>query len=402
MSISQNFPNTRPSLVLDFANSKKLDSRITFTRGSTGTYMDDNGLVRTAGINQPRFDHDPVTGDSLGLLIEEARTNLISYSQDFTNALWQTGSNRATCDATTGIDDPSGGTTASRWSSGTSVSQELIYRQTGTSTGVLTGQTCTKSIWIRRVSNNGTVSLFIGDNVGVSVNSQLDSVPVGTWVRCSITRTIVGNNGDTRNYIAVYPGTDGQPTTIDIWGDQVEIGSFPTSYIPTVASTVTRSADSALMIETNFSSWYNQTEGTYITSARYDGTPRLALDNRTVFNVMSGLGAIYWNAFWEANNRAVFIVEDPPGTYHAVLSSGDTISIGQTRKTASVYKTNDFAFTANGNVPSTDTSGAITSTAIRLCIGNLNLYYWHLNGRIGKIAYYPVRLSNDELQTLTK
>ena len=138
MSISQNFPAISPTLNLNFARSKKLDPRITFTRTSSATRTNAQGLIEVVSADTPRFDHsyNSSTGsvNSLGLLIEESRTNLISYSQDFTNALWQTANNRATCDATTGIDDPSGGTTASRWSSGTSAGQELIYRTTGTST----------------------------------------------------------------------------------------------------------------------------------------------------------------------------------------------------------------------------------------------------------------------------
>jgi len=70
MAISQNFPNTRPSLNLNFARSKKLDPRITFTRSSTATYVDEDGLIKSAATNTPRFEHDPTTGDCLGLLIE--------------------------------------------------------------------------------------------------------------------------------------------------------------------------------------------------------------------------------------------------------------------------------------------------------------------------------------------
>jgi hypothetical protein len=86
---SQNtdFPNVRPSLDLRFALAKKLDPRITFTRGSTGTYFGSDGLMRTAGVNEPRFDHDPITGQSLGLLIEESRTNNV-FASDRVDASW--------------------------------------------------------------------------------------------------------------------------------------------------------------------------------------------------------------------------------------------------------------------------------------------------------------------------
>ena len=402
MSISQNFPAISPTLNLNFARSKKLDPRITFTRTSSATRTNAQGLIEVVSANTPRFDHsyNSSTGsvNSLGLLIEESRTNLISYSQDFTNALWQTAINRATCDATTGIDDPSGGTTASRWSSGASPTQELIYRQTGTA---LTGLTCTKSIWIRRVSNNGTVSFFIGDNVGVSVNSQLDSVPVGTWVRCSVTRTIVGNSGDTRNYIAVYPGTDGQPTTIDIWGDQVEAGAFPTSYIPTVASTVTRSADNASMTGTNFSSWYNSTEGTLFAAARINALggsnyPGIVyVDDGTVSNCIG----FYIN---DAGSDTIGAEAYISNVAQYGLSSSATTA-NQLNKVISAYKVNDFAATFNigSNTVQTDTSGSVP-TVNRLIIGLLRGSNAPLNGTVAQFLYYPRRLTNSQLQNLTK
>ena len=125
IEVTADYPTIKPSLNLNFARSRSLDPRITFTRASTATYVGRDGLIKTAGEDEARFDHDPDTLESLGLLLEESRTNLITYSQDFTNIVWQSANNRATCDNTTGIDDPSGGTTASRWSSGTASNQEL-------------------------------------------------------------------------------------------------------------------------------------------------------------------------------------------------------------------------------------------------------------------------------------
>ena len=77
------YPTIRPTLDLNFAATKTLDRRITFTRDSLGTYTDELGIVRTVSNNTPRFDHDPTTGESLGLLIEESRTNLVPDSTTY-------------------------------------------------------------------------------------------------------------------------------------------------------------------------------------------------------------------------------------------------------------------------------------------------------------------------------
>jgi len=73
-------PVASPTLNLDFANSQELDPRITFTRGSIGTFVNKNGLIETAPANVPRFDYDPISGECRGLLIEEQRTNLVTNS----------------------------------------------------------------------------------------------------------------------------------------------------------------------------------------------------------------------------------------------------------------------------------------------------------------------------------
>ena len=81
LEVTQEYPSIRPTLDLNFAATKTLDRRITFTRDSVGTYTDDMGILKYASNNTPRFDHDFRTGESLGLLIEESSTNLSRYSE---------------------------------------------------------------------------------------------------------------------------------------------------------------------------------------------------------------------------------------------------------------------------------------------------------------------------------
>ncbi len=83
MSISQNFPNTRPSLSINFARSQRLDPRITFARTTSGTRVGPDGYIEVIPADQPRFDFDPVTGECLGLLIEEQRVNRCTQSVNF-------------------------------------------------------------------------------------------------------------------------------------------------------------------------------------------------------------------------------------------------------------------------------------------------------------------------------
>jgi hypothetical protein len=80
LNVASTRASIRPTLLLDFASTKKLDSRVTFTRSSTATVINELGVLQVVASGVPRFDHDPVTGESLGLLMEESRTNLLLNS----------------------------------------------------------------------------------------------------------------------------------------------------------------------------------------------------------------------------------------------------------------------------------------------------------------------------------
>ena len=82
------YPTIMPAITLDFQNSQQLDPRVTFSRSSGGSYINSAGLIASAADHEARFDHDPVTGECLGLLVEESRTNLIEYIEDFAQTYW--------------------------------------------------------------------------------------------------------------------------------------------------------------------------------------------------------------------------------------------------------------------------------------------------------------------------
>ena len=306
MTIKALFPTVRPTLNLDFAKTKALDPRITFTRASTGTFVGVDGLIQTAATDVSRFDHNPTTGESLGLLVEEARTNLLLNSA----------------------------TLSTQSATVTAVPTTLSFYGTGTVT--LTG-----------VSTAGPL---VG--TGASNRVSLTFTPTAG----SLTLTVSGS----------------------VTNAQLEAGAFPTSYIPTVASTATRAADVASITGTNFSSWYNNTEGTFVTDAIL------------AFTQDAGNPFTFGGVFYTT------VVDAVRTLGNATIMSGLSNSLTSFSKTAVALKSGNFAIGRGGNITassSTVYTPTGTQWAINSSLGSLAV--------IKRLAYYPVRLPNAQLQALT-
>ena len=416
MSISQNFPDEGPSLNLNFASSRILDPRITFTRTSTGTYLSNNGLVTIASANTPRFDHsyNGSNVQSLGLLIEESRTNLVTYSEQFDNAVYSNPASGNTITANT-ITAPDGTTSADLVSNvGQGVSLvEYVATVSASSTtdyyATIYAKKGTASYFTFNCYYNGNTEDNVSFNFDTGVVSNVPYTGeyifqnVGNgWYRCGFRMTRDSTGIRTQLRFRFWESGRGLTSgNTYFWGAQLEAGAFPTSYIPTVASTVTRSADNASMTGTNFSSWYNSTEGSVITNIKYDGAPVSGVTNRTgyvLYNVTNGQMRQIW---WETSNTGAIIGENPPGSYVIVTNVAQTITQGSTNKIATAYKLNDFAITQNGGTIATDTSGTPPVTT-SLFIGSYIGVTDYLNGRVAQLLYYPKRLTNSQLQNLTK
>jgi hypothetical protein len=245
MTIKALYPNVRPTLNLDFAKTKALDPRITFTRASTATFVGADGLIKTAASGAARFDHNPTTGESLGLLVEEARTNLVRPSTSFNSGNWVNyGTGTVTANAATA---PDGTNTAAliNYIDGEG-RQAQIFSPT-----VAVGVTYTYSVYVK-AGTSSQCNLFIQDGTGATgegVRSISSGQNVGNgWYRHKITRTIVSLFNDK---IFLYVNCSGG--TFYAWGAQLEAGAFPTSYIPTTGATVTRAADVATLANTGSS-----------------------------------------------------------------------------------------------------------------------------------------------------
>jgi hypothetical protein len=406
------------TLALDFTSGNQtLDPRITFTRATTATFTGSNGLIQTAAIDAPRFDYNPTTLAPLGLLIEEQRTNLLTYSEQFDNAAWTKTRSSITADATT---SPDGTVDADKLVEDTDNNSHHV----GVNFSFTSGTTYTISVYAKAAERPslqialtnpafgstviGAFDLLNGLSTGSGGTGRSQTItPIGNqWYRCSLTISATATaTSAVRFYIAstysaasVSSYTGDGTSGIYIWGAQLEAGAFPTSYIPTVASQVTRSADVAVMTGTNFSDWYNQAEGTiygeYVGINNVSGGTRRLLE----IGVVNATTDRFVCGYSQTNNTRFLVVAS--GTAQADVTV-NTIQ-GSLVRFAGVYAANNFQTVTNGVLSTADTSGTVPVVS-SLFIGSdqTSVANTVLNGHIRQIAYYPRRLANSELQAIT-
>jgi hypothetical protein len=155
------------------------------------------------------------------------------------------------------------------------------------------------------------------------------------------------------------------------------------------------------MTGTNFSSWYNATEGTLY--AEWNSVGSLS-DNRIVYALSDGTfnNVNYLTAATAgASNQSVSTIRSSNTSQAGIVVAGAYTNYAY-RKTAAVYKVNDFAISGDGGAVAVDTSGLLPVGLDRLALGTSWIATTNfLGGHIRKIAYYPRRLANSELQAIT-
>ena len=395
------YTGTNKQFYLWGAQLEQRSSATAYTPTTTQSITLYQPALQTAASGVARFDHDPVTQESLGLLIEEQRTNLFTYSEEFDDAAWTklgatiTANTVVAPDGTLTMDKlvPATGSASSIYRANAIVGAKTLscYMKTG-------GKTVGTLGWSG--NSNGAyfdLSSGLATTFGSGTTASMVSVGNGVYL-CSISFTYA--SGNQNHFIGVSDSVGFHAVTGDgysgiyIWGAQLEAGAFPTSYIPTVASQVTRSADSASMTGANFSEWYRADEGTvYTDSITYGGNGPIAyltdntLNNLHQINANFG-GSYQFTAYVVTNGVNVVNFNSTPLTY------GTNFKIGYG------FKTNDFGASVNGASVSTDTSGTLPIVN-RLDIGRRFDGSYVASAVIKKIAYYPARLTNTQLQALT-
>jgi hypothetical protein len=408
------------SLDLRFAESKSLvdavsgQNLITFTRASNGAVVNSAGQIEIVAANVPRFDHDPVTLESLGLLVEEQRTNLLFRSEEFDNAVWAIARCSVTANSTS---SPSGATTADTVVEDSSNNTHRVIQSSIT---VLSGAVVTYSLYFR-FDGRSQISLYVDSGDGAtafaayfSASGFLASEVAGTgtftsstfaslangWYRASITG-VVGTATSIRASVflasggsRIYQGDSRNALTI--WGAQLEVGAFPTSYIPTTGTAATRTADVVSITGANFSSWYRQNEGTvFAESSSFSNLSGSRVVSAIDDGSMSNRFQITFASGYTPNFAAV-----STGTVSADLYASAPAQ-GFNTRFCTTYGVNDFVLSSNGGNSVTDTSGALPISVSTARLGVFQNNTGYLNGTIRRLTYWPQRLPNSTLQNIT-
>lgn len=407
-----------PRMALDFTTAS-LDSRVTFTRAAnTATVVNSSGYVAPINADLPRFDFNPVTLACKGLLIEEQRTNLLLQSQTF-QTTWALTQCTVSADAVNGPDNlltadkiiPNSGQTIGNTNASVLVRQDI--------TKAASPITYTYTLFAKASEFNG-IRLFVRDNA-VSANFAVASFSLvdgsvavaastgGTFTNASAPAGAAYANGFYRFQLTFTTGTEttirvlaipsnstqtsGDGTKgIFIWGAQLEVASFATSYIPTVASQVTRNADVATMTGANFSDWWYATEGSAVVEvipiAIIGTKPAIQFDDATANELITLRGVVA--------DPQLFIVDG--GATQGTLDAG-TLVANTTYKLGGAWKASSFATAINGGAAITQASGTLpTVTQARLGSDGSN----YLSGHLQTIRYWPQRIINAEVQAFSK
>jgi hypothetical protein len=421
----------RPTFSRDFAGEKTLNNgtgpAIAFTRASDATYFDADGVLQTATSDTPRFDHSG--GSSLGLLIEEARTNSIRNAQAGGAVVgapgtmptnWTAGvvpgitAEVVATNSTGGlnyVDVKYSGTN----SSGSAVFPGIIF-EPATQVVASASQTWTGSFYAAIVAGGATgisairADVYENTAAGVFVTNGNTAITLGsTLARYSHTRTLTDATTARVNgrLFLVVDGSATIDITLRIAAPQLEQGAFPTSYIPTTTAAVTREADSAVV--TPISSFYNVSEGTLFAEIqRYATAPS------------SFTGALSFSTGSDSVSDEIYLSQANSPTnvstlaFLGVSATGETsrnpttsagLTMGQVTLLGAAVKSGDFYVvgkSSGGSQVSASDSGAhVLIAATKMRLGRRANNTTSLNGHIRKIAYWPRRLSNALLQSLT-
>jgi hypothetical protein len=371
--------------------------------------------TRFAGITQdggsasniPRLDY--TNGSCPSILVEPQRTNVYLNSDNFLASDGISG-----CAITSDVEiSPDGNMNADKMQGDGSASTfQLFNNITIASSTIYTFSLFAKagntnfvelSCTNMDIDTNAVFDLSLGTITLTGASSSPTITNYGNgWYRCSI--QMVAQTTDLSGRFRVYVPADGSGgawadsngKNLFLYGRQLEAGSNATSYIPTVASAVTRNAD--LISKTGISDLIGQTEGTMYAEVNLTTQTESVLFRRII---MISNGDESTSSYLRINSSNIIQFVSFNGTAQCVITS--LSSFNGTIKVAAAYKENDFVLYINGVLQGSDNLGTIPASRSILRIGNSDalITQHNLNDRINSAILWKERLSNETLAQLT-
>lgn len=382
-------------------------SLITFVRGTLGSRFNSSGVLEMIPVNQPRFDYDPLTSQALGLLIEEARTNLGVQSNSSstltptratyvdTGQLFIDGVSafRLLREDSTSANSHFGTPAASTLAANTTYTASYYVKASGRTKFKL--QPVNASGWAS--ASEVTYDLLAETAVaGAGVSGTIKKTHGSGIYRVTYTNTV----GAAAISASVYPmlldsagnasySGDGA-SGIHIGGYQIEAGAFETSHIPTTTTAVARAADVASV--NTMSPWYNSAEGTLFLWA----TERRATTNGSFTLSLGSDGTNYFGLGYT-------VPAGPQGTsYLRKAGAGAAISDPPSgrQKIGLAWSGTSCSLATDGAMRGNATHAGIPDVT-GLYIGRGHFGLATTTCYIRKVRYYPRRLSDADLLNLT-
>ena len=382
--------------------------RFAVTRSTVKWVLGANGLLQEIPANTPAFEYN-TDGTYRGLLVEPAGTNLLTYSAQFDDASWTKTDITITPDNTTSPDGTVNADLMTQGTAGTGIIQKNYT--------VSSGATATESIYVKSIDvpwlrlrllnganvtdawfdiQNGVVGSTAVTGTAVNNGLSIQALPNG-WYRCSITGSIPSVT--TYAFQILFVTANSGATRVAngqcyLYGAQAETGSVATSYIPTVASTQTRTADSVTL--TGASSLIGQQEGTIY--FELDFTAGSALIKDAIY-LRNSTSTDFVRIVTAVSNAIVVGTRRAGSSNNLITSAAQTSGV---KKVAFAYSEADYALYINGVQAGTSTTATVlpSVTMTEVILGNAVINN-HLNDRIRSVALFPTRIPNATLAALT-
>ncbi len=396
------------------------DGDFTFSRGSNATRVNKDGFIETVTGDTPRLDYSDSSCPSL--LLEPQRTNLITYSEDFTNAIWTNTSSSTSVNPTADL-SPNGNLTGNEFNEGTSSSVRGVFEDISVSAN----QSHTLSVFVKKgtsnlfrivIAENGDALNWVALQVDLSdnslttdngsnnsftdISSSISDSDYNGYYRLTLTAkhtTVTSLRllfNMTQSAILHYQGYGrsdytGTNKTVFVWGCQLESNaSYPTSYIPTQGSAVTRLVD--VCDNGGNEQVINSSEGVlYFEGSSLFDTP----DSDRIIRIENSSDATnqYVDFRYDTTQNRVQMVVRSNGvnqTTNGVVIADTTVN----NKFALKYKVNDIALWVNGVEEITVSSASVPA-------GLDNLSFNNFYGKTKDIRIYNTALTDAELIALT-